>query len=234
MAYITQSGHAKLISFSGIDGAGKSTQIESLRARIEDAGLRTLTITFWDQVARLTSVREASGHALFQGDKGVGTPAAPITRRDKNVRSPAMTLVRLVLYFLDALSLRRVVGEALRAPIDLIICDRYIYDELANLELRGPFARAYVRMIMKLVPAPHISYLLDADPVQAFKRKPEYPLAFLFVNRESYLELSDLIGELTVIAPMPVSYVERQVSTQVLTLLSSDNPRLQELSSNFK
>ena len=44
-----------------------------------------------------------------------------------------MTGVRLGLYFLDAVWLRIVIRKALRTPADLVICDRYIYDEFANL-----------------------------------------------------------------------------------------------------
>ena len=79
------------VSFSGMDGAGKSTQIQSLRTRLMEAGLRVSLITFWDDIARLTHLREVSGHTLFKGDKGVGSPDAPINRRDKNVRSAPMT-----------------------------------------------------------------------------------------------------------------------------------------------
>ena len=52
----------------------------------------------------LTGVREFSGHTLFKGEKGVGSPDKPVNRRDKNVRSWYMTTVRLLLYFLDAMS----------------------------------------------------------------------------------------------------------------------------------
>ena len=217
-----ENRRCKFVSFSGIDGAGKSTQIESLRVRLKEAGLRVQLITFWDDVARLTSVREVTGHTLFKGDKGVGTPDAPITRRDKNVRSWMMTGLRLGLYFVDAVSLRLVIQKALRSGADFLICDRYIYDELANLELRNPAARLYVRLIMKFVPKPNISYLLDADPVQARARKPEYPLDFLYSSRESYLTLSDLVGGITIIAPMPVQEVQRHVLEPVLKLLSFD------------
>ena len=213
---------ARFVSFSGIDGAGKSTQIEALRSRLEQAGLRVLLITFWDDVARLTHLREVSGHALFKGDKGVGTPAAPINRRDKNVRSWAMTLVRLCLYFIDAVSLRLVVKKALRSDVDFVIFDRYAYDELGNLELSNPANRAYARMVMKLVPKPNISYLLDADPIQARARKPEYPLEFLYSSRTSYLALNDLLGGITIIPPAPVEEVKQQVLKHVLQQLSLD------------
>jgi thymidylate kinase len=199
------------VSFSGIDGAGKSTQIEKLRALFEFSGMRVVLVTFWDDVARLTHLRETTGHAVFKGDKGVGTPAAPINRRDKNVRSRLMTIIRLFLYFIDALSLRSVVRKALRSNADLVIFDRYTYDELSNLELSNPAIRVYVRLIMKIVPEPDISFLLDADPVLARARKPEYPLAFLHASRGSYLTLSAMTGRLTVVPALTVDEVERVI-----------------------
>jgi thymidylate kinase len=194
-----------------MDGAGKSTQIHNLRTRLADAGLRVSIVTFWDDVARLTQLRETSGHTLFKGEKGVGSPDAPINRRDKNVRSWPMTAVRYFLYLVDAVSLRLVVKKALKSDADFIIFDRYAYDELANLTLSNPLTRLYVRFIMWVVPRPHVSYVLDADPVQARARKPEYPLEFLYFCRASYLALNDLIGGMTVIPPMPVQDVAREV-----------------------
>lgn len=210
----------RFVSFSGMDGAGKSTQIHNLRTRLAEAGLKVSLVTFWDDVARLTRFREVSSHTLFKGDKGVGSPEAPIVRRDKNVRSGAMTAVRYFIYFVDAVSLRLVVKKALRSDADFVIFDRYAYDELANLNLGNPIARAYARMIMKLVPRPDVSYVLDADPEQAFARKPEYPLEFLHFCRASYLTLTHLLGGMTVIPPMPVREVEQEVlrhTQQVLT-----------------
>jgi len=210
----------KLVSFSGIDGAGKSTQIETLRARLNEVGARVLLVTFWNDVARLTWIRETTGHTLFKGDKGVGTPTRPVNRRDKNVRSWYMTAVRFGLYLVDAISLRIVAARMLRADADVVIFDRYLYDELANLSLHNRIVRLYARLLLMLVPQPDISYLLDADPVQACARKPEYPLDFLYESRASYLALSELVGRMTIIAPQSVRDVERRVLQQVLEMLS--------------
>ena len=207
------SGNRRLrfVSFSGIDGAGKSTQIEALRTRLNGVGLRVLLVTFWDDVARLTRIREISGHTLFKGEKGVGTPDKPVNRRDKNVQSWYLTVVRFWLYFVDAISLSIVVAKTRRTDADVVIFDRYLYDELANLSLRNRIVRAYVRTLLKFVPQPDVSYLLDADPVQALARKPEYPIEFLHSSRASYLALSRLMGGMTIIDPQPVQDVERQV-----------------------
>lgn len=209
---------ALLISFSGVDGAGKSTQIDNACSRLQQEGLSYRLLTFWDDAARLKSVREGAGHRIFGGDQGVGSPEKPIERRDKNVRSPLMTLVRLGLYTLDALSLRRVARRALRSGVDVVIFDRYIFDELANLDLRNPAARLFVRAIARLVPRPQLAIVLDANPAQAHARKPEYPLPFLIENRNAYLRLSEFLGRMTVIAPMPLDRAKSEVARRVLQL----------------
>lgn len=130
-----------------------------------------------------------------------------------------MSMVRMFLYSADALSLRSVMRKARRSGADFIIFDRYAYDELANLNLKNPVWRGYAKLVMKVVPRPVVSYVLDADPVQARARKPEYPLEFLYTCRESYLMLSQLLGGMTVIPPMPVRDVELMVTEHALTLI---------------
>lgn len=218
-----ESKSTSWISFSGIDGAGKSTQIQSLYARLKEERVDVLLLTFWDDIATFRRTRETAAQMLFRGDKGVGTPCIPIERRDKNMRSWFMTWVRLWLYFLDAAVLRIVASEAMHADAVVVIFDRYIYDELANLTLHGRAMRAYAAFIMKLAPKPHLSFLLDADPAQARARKPEYPLEFLRGNRLSYLTLSDLAGGMTIIHSTTISDVEREVLRHTMGVISIDD-----------
>lgn len=49
-----RSQRAPLISFSGLDGAGKSTQVEHAAALLEGFGLRVKRLVLWDDVAVLT------------------------------------------------------------------------------------------------------------------------------------------------------------------------------------
>lgn len=214
-----------LVSFSGVDGAGKSTQIAALKARLEQQGLRVRITAFWDHVACLTGVREGAGHRVFKGEKGVGSPDKPVNRRDKNVQSWPMSCVRLCLYLLDAFATRAAVRQARRSTTeDVVIFDRYMYDELANLNLRNPLVRLYVRMLMKLVPRPEVSYILDANPVEARLRKPEYPLDFIYQNRQAYRDLASLIGGMAIVAPGPVDAVRREVLRHALTAMALFRP----------
>src|SRR5438105_8842395 len=107
-----------LISFSGVDGSGKSTQIENLRSTLASLGYNTRLLAFWDRVVVGTRYREDFVHTMYGSEKGIGAPGKPVARRDKNVRKPYLTLARHALYFADALHLAWVVaGERTRCDV---------------------------------------------------------------------------------------------------------------------
>lgn len=209
------------VSFSGVDGAGKTTQIDNLCAFLTEQGVRYRVFRFWDDIASLTSIREGTGHKVFKGEKGIGSPDRPINRRDKNVQGFPMTCIRMFLYFADALSTRRVFHRAMRSNVEFVIFDRYTYDELANMNLDNTIVRAYARFIMALVPRPDISFLLDADPEAARARKPEYPVEFIRLNRKAYFDLNHVVGGLTVVEPMAIEDAKKRVVGRVAALLGS-------------
>src|SRR5207302_775371 len=131
----------------------------------------------------------------------------------KNVRAWYLTVARHALYVLDAIHLRMVVGKALKSGSDVVILDRYMYDELANLPLDRPISRTFLRTIEKIVPLPDLAYLLDADPEAAHKRKPEYPVDFMHKCRAAYYRLAALLGTMTIIPPLALAEAKLAVVT---------------------
>jgi thymidylate kinase len=212
----------RIVSFSGIDGAGKSTQIHALETWLRAAGLTTKPLTFWDDVVLLSRFREFISLRAFRGDAGAGTPEQPINRRDKNVTSWPVTAMRFGFYLIDAVSLRFKIQRMKKREVDVVIFDRYIYDELANLPTEHWLARAFICFVLKLAPQPDVAYLIDADPVQARARKPEYPLEFLCRNRESYLALTGITSHIVVIPPSSVAETEEKMLAAFLAQLSTE------------
>ena len=213
-AHTNMTGHApQIVTFSGIDGAGKTTQIECISAHLIHQGYRVARVSFWDDIAFMSKLRAGVSLAVLQ-KKQTLSRHLPL-RNDKNVRTWYLTLVRAVFYLLDALRLRRVVSQLRIGNDDFVIFDRYLYDQLAQIHSRRWLARSYIRLLVGLAPQPEFAFILDALPDEAFSRKPEYPLDFMNSYRRAFLGLSEFIPRLVVIDPSSVENV-RQVILQCL------------------
>jgi thymidylate kinase len=214
-----------LVSFSGLDGSGKTTHIENLRAVLSERGYRSQLLAFWDDVVVLSRYREGFVHKVYGSERGIGAPGKPVERRDKNVRRWYLSLARHALYFLDAIHLSWVVARARRrSKADVIIMDRYVYDEWANLPLRNFFTRLYIHVVNLLIPRPDVAYLLDADPEAARARKPEYPTQFLQKCRVAYKQLAMILGTMTVVPAVDLPLAKQHVTSAFW--LAAGNPAI--------
>jgi thymidylate kinase len=215
-----------LISFSGLDGSGKTTQITALREAISHMGLRSELRIFWDDVAVGCRCREGFAHKVLGSEDGVGEPGRPVERRDKNVRVGYLTFMRHLLYLADAMHLRLVLHRARHSGAQVIVLDRYLYDELANLPLENRLSAAYARLLAWIAPRPELAFLLDTDPELARARKPEYPLIFMRQSRRSYFRLARLLGHITIVPPLALEETRYAVLTSFLRVLGRRNSHL--------
>jgi thymidylate kinase len=219
-----------LISFSGLDGSGKSTQINNVRDQLSLMGYRVKVLAFWDDVVVATKYREGFVHKVYKSEKGIGAPDKPVNRRDKNVRKWYLNLARHGLYLADALHLRQVIARQAASNVHILIMDRYIYDELANLPLKNGASRAFARWLgTEVVPRPDLALLLDADPDAAHARKPEYPVDFMKECRSWYHRLTDLLGNITIVPPLPLEQAKHTVMDHVREALGFAAMRRNEL-----
>jgi thymidylate kinase len=190
-----------VITFSGIDGAGKTTQIESLSSSLQEQGLRVLRLSFWDDVAVWSKIRARAGDGSEETghlDPMENRPFAP--KNNKHIRKWYLSSARAALYLLDVARLRRLLARQPARESDVIIFDRYIYDQIANLYSQSLAARSYAKILLRRAPVPDLAFIVDASPTAAFARKPEYPLEFTHQNRQNFLLLRDLVPQLIIIS----------------------------------
>lgn len=205
---------ARIVSFSGIDGAGKTTQIEAVCAQLVQMGYRVARVTFWDDVAVFPKLRAGVSFRMLR--KPDASHHGKDLRNDKNVRIWYLTLVRACFYLLDSLRLRRIVRRLRARDSDFIVFDRYIYDQAVQIRPRHWFARAYIRLLLALAPQPEFGFILDASPDDAFQRKPEYPLPFMHEYRRAFLALRHFSFGVRVIPPGSIQDVQTRIMSHLL------------------
>ena len=203
-----------LVSISGVDGSGKSLQVERLRGAFETSDVRVKCI--WARgasskgvgaVLRVGKTVLASSSkedaptpaaiaeaARAHGAAGRGE-AARFAQRQRRLRNPVARWVFSVVYAIDLAWPYVVKARAYVLTGNVALCDRYIYDALVDFALftgtdpkRPPLA---LNVLRAMVPRPRAAFVLDVDPNEALRRKPEEGgTAHLEAGRAMFLEIA--------------------------------------------
>ena len=160
-----------LLTFSGLDGAGKSTQIELLRGRLRARGLETTVVWvrggYTPFFTRLKSLaRRAAGRRL--------PPSGPGERRSEALGRPWVRRAWLAAALLDLAWLLGVRVRILRRRGRIVLCDRYLVDTLIDFRLN--FLAEQVerwwlwRAVERLAPHPDATFVLLVPVAESERR----------------------------------------------------------------
>jgi dTMP kinase len=206
----------RLIAFEGVEGAGKSTQLELLRRALEGRG----------------GPPEGRGREVVVTREPGGTPAGERVR--SLLLDPAVELHPRAEALLFAAARAELVERVIRPALErgaVVLCDRYLDSSLAyqggarGLGL-GPVTEVNRFATGGLVP--YLVVLLDLDPADGLARRARHPdrieaqdLGFHRRVREAFLDLAAADPErfAVVDAAAPVDEVAAQVRSAVLALL---------------
>ncbi len=201
-----------VIAISGLDGSGKSTQVEALVETLTKLGYPTVTV--WTSLVAHPSLgrvaaplRALLGHRRHpDGVEELWPPAGEDEDRLTQIRESRPLLQFAWVTFVAATNAwwqaRAVRPHLLRGRI--VICDRYTLDSIVHLRYRygeQHHYRAQRAMIRALSPRPLRAYLLDVPPDTARARRREYTLAQnelrarLYQEEYTGLEVKRLDGE---------------------------------------
>jgi len=197
-----RSQPAMLITFSGVDGCGKTTQAHALRSAFETCHLQ-VNYT-WNRggsagwIALLNRLLKR-GTGSVQPDN----PASPqlvtteekVRSRQQQVRSPWkrwgwswLTTVELLLQYTWRVTLPLLRGR-------VVICDRYVNDALADWSAyfgeEAAEKRLAARVLRALIPRPDRAYWLDVPAEMARSRSADgLPARFLDAQSALYGRLA--------------------------------------------
>jgi len=235
-----------LITFSGLDGAGKSTLIASLKAALEerkrpvtvlhmhrDIGLYAWVWFIRDTIkgsidgrskeGRRNETEQAEKHA---GEQGRVVAAVLRVRRSilwhPSVRG-CVYLVDLLLFLFYRLYIEQVKNR-------IFITDRYFYDRLADLSNGGssgyPLAGG-VRLLERLIPTPDIAIFVDVTPEEAYARKEEHSLPYLNCRQRTYQKLFARIEGAVILVNDELNATKRALENVVMDRLAVEEAAME-------
>lgn len=160
-----------LITFSGIDGAGKSTQISTLMKYLRDNGHQPIYL--WSR-GGYTSFLENIKVLVRKIFRKSIPPAGHSKKRTQYLRKPG---VRKIWLYAALIDLIRVYGlnirywRLLRRPV---ICDRYLWDTLLDFKMNFPHEKveqwALWRLLQWVTPQPDSAFLLMISLEESIRR----------------------------------------------------------------
>lgn len=169
------SRKGQLIVFSGLDGAGKSTQIARLVTYLEAEGARPTVLWTRGGYTPLFEGLKALARRLSRGR--VVPAAGPSVQRQQALARPRTRRLWLTLAMFDLLWVYGVQVRWLRWRGYVVICDRYLWDTLLDFRLNFPQEAVEYwwlwRLLVHLTPKPQVAFLLLIPVEEALRRSQQ-------------------------------------------------------------
>jgi thymidylate kinase len=201
-----------VISFSGLDGAGKSSQVTALLATLDRLGfdaerrwVRLEWTTLWESPwlgalgwparsgLRLVSRLRRVGRSAPVGGAAERLEPAVLRERSNLISHVWVTIVALA----HAAAQRRAATADVKRD-RMVICDRYTLDAAVQLRFRYGESHGYrfqIGLLTRLSPRPVRAYLIDVPAEVAYARRAEqYSLGELARQAELYRAEAERLG----------------------------------------
>lgn len=164
-----------IIVFSGMDGAGKSTQIELLAKRLKGQGSQPLVL--WSRGGYTPGMLWLKSILRSKSGKGPIPASGPSNERTQAFSRPMVRQAWLSLAIFDLALLYGFWLRWKKVRGHVVICDRYLDDTLLDFELNFPTENVKNWMRWKslswIAPTPDSSFLLTIPVNESLRRSEE-------------------------------------------------------------
>ena len=166
-----------IISFSGIDGSGKSTLKGKIKKKFQNKKINVIHL-FSENVSPHSKINEGLISKFLKKFIQINQKS-----KLKNLKLIIGILSFLIESWIFYFQIKR-------SKFDIVILDRYYYDYLVNFIVKMKY-NSYYTKLSKLFPKCNISFTLYVEPQISYQRKKERNLEELEYLNKTFFKLSN-------------------------------------------
>ncbi|MDL1878140.1 hypothetical protein FBQ85_23680, partial [Cytophagia bacterium CHB2] len=186
-----------LITFSGMVGSGKSKNAQNTLLLLQEFGHAPHYLRFrmlgWWQLFNPPSRAPWQMREESSSEK----PSRPLMMGSRKRRlglDKRLTTLVFVGYLLRILRFR--IYRFLYHRHDLLVLNRYFYDNLAQFRAANAREQKYLRLLLDAIPKPDLAFLMVVRPETALQRRASYHRHELQQLAENYARIQKQISRL--------------------------------------
>jgi len=179
----------KIITLSGIDGSGKTTLADRAYRYLSASGVNATRLQVYSKSTFLNIGRLIG--KISKTSKSVIESKIALRNKRKNV---AINMLRLLCFLIDIIGFR-IYAFFLKQRGVTLVCDRYLYDTLINLNYLSVVNNVQYECFLKIIPRPEVPIVLFLDEKTAQERENEHDDIGYYVEKARlYSELVEKLG----------------------------------------
>lgn len=194
----------KVITFSGLDGSGKTTIINAFKEELESSGLVVKTPTMYDDLSFYATLRAMrnSIRKLF-GKKFELSGEAEINPNPESYSNSIVYMLirskslKALVFLLDTMSIYLYLIFKTNYS-DVILLDRTSYDYILDI-LPKKYKKVYLSVGLFCSFKPSLSVLIDTPAQVSYDRKGEHSVEYLEWRSVAYTQIFGMIKDQLVI-----------------------------------
>ncbi|MBI4707962.1 MAG: hypothetical protein HY761_08570 [Candidatus Omnitrophica bacterium] len=186
-----------IIVFSGIDGSGKTTYADRVLSYLKSQKINfkyhhIVKDSFYNFILHnvIGRISSSSQRSIEQG----------LRKPEKKLKHLILRSIKKILLLTNLLCFNIMFWRCRSSIKRNIICDRYFFDDIVQLEYLNLASRSFISFYKNLIIEPDIIFYFKIDPTVAFKRKMEYEIGYYLEKCKIYDDWAKRLPNVTEIS----------------------------------